>query len=352
VNKYKLFPIVLMVLVLGILSISANNVFAQHEIDPETWIEMRKMFRKKGPTLTIEEDIAALAGPDAKRAGPRLIDRGTDALPAVHGALRSPEVDPRHAQRLLQVLRFIGNKSSVPVVIELLKDDRKKLLRRDALLVLAYIPPTNESAALVIGIAKDEKEPWFTRRMAYTWFGLHLDSRGRPFAESLRSDPDPEKRGAGLFVLARLGDKTVLEPVTRIFADGTPANLRDTLLLSLAEITTPEEFEQRAPASLAWSDGYKEALLYAQYSAAGPQEKIPLCQKMLRSGTPGHRELGVRCLLDSGHAKDLRPYAAVELEAPGRDALIRNDIRKAGWRIIDTDDEFSIVPAGPDKTLL
>jgi hypothetical protein len=72
---------------------------------------------------------------------------------------------------------------------------------------------------------------------------------------------------------------------------------------------------------------------------------------MLRSQTPGHRELAVRYLLEKGHASDLRPYAAVDLEAPGRAALIRNDIRKAGWRIIDSDDEFKIVPVNSVRTL-
>jgi hypothetical protein len=156
---------------------------------------------------------------------------------------------------------------------------------------------------------------------------------------------DPEKRAAGLFVLARLGEKAVLEPVSRMLASGPPANSRDTLMSALAEITTPEEFQRRVPSSLAWSSGYKEALLYARYLAEGPQEKIPLCLQMLRSPTPGHRELAVRCLLENGHANDLRPPAALDLEAPGRAALIRNEIRKAGWRIIDKDDEFVIEPA-------
>jgi hypothetical protein len=35
------------------------------------------------------------------------------------------------------------------------------------------------------------------------------------------------------------------------------------------------------------------------------------------------------------------------MEAPGRAALLRNEIRKAGWRIIDTDTEFRIEPAQP-----
>ena len=340
-----LLPLLSLVLIIGLLSSSPHNIFAQHEIVPENWIEMRKMFRNKGPIPTIEEDVAALAGGDGDRVGPRLIDRGPVALPVIHAALRSPEIEPLHALRLLQVMGYLSEKSSVSVVLELIKKDKKSPLRRDALFILALLPVTEESAALIIDIATDINENWNTRRMAFTWFGLHRDPRGRRYAESLRADPDPERRTAGLFVLARLGDKTVLEPVSQMLASGPPANSRDALMFALAEITTPEEFEGRAPSSLAWSRGYIESLIYARYIAAGPQEKIPLCLEMLHSQTPGHRELAVRYLLENGYARSLRPYAAIDLEAPGRAALIRNEIRKAGWRIIDTDDEFKIEAA-------
>lgn len=328
-----------------------HRASAQHEIDPETWIEMRKMFRnKKGPVPAITEDIDALAGGDAKRAGPRLIDRGPEVLPAVHAALRSPDVKPQHAQRLLSVMRSIGDKTSVPVVLELLKKDKNSPLRRDALLVLALLPATEDSAALIIDIANAVNETWNTRRMAFTWFGLHRDPRGEPYAKALLSDPDPEKQTSGLFVLARLGDKTVLEPISRLLAAGPPANSRDTLMYALAEITTPGEFELRAPSSLAWSQGYKDSLLYTCYRASGPHERIPLCVKLLHAQLPGLMELSVRCLLENGHANDLRPHAALDLEAPGRDALIRNEIRKAGWSIIDTDNEFRIEPSKSGNT--
>jgi hypothetical protein len=335
----------ILVLIIGLLSSSPHTILAQHEIAPENWIEMRKIFRNKGPIPTIKEDVAALAGSDAARAATRLIDRGPDALPAIHAALRSPEIEPLHALRLLQVMGSLADKSSISVVLEILKKDKNSPLRRDALYILALLPVTEESATFIIDIANDVNERWNTRRMAFTWFGLHRDPRGRRYAESLRADPDPEKQTAGLFVLARLGDKTVLEPVSQLLASGPPANSRDALMLALAEITTPEEFERRAPSSLAWSDGYKESLIYARYIAAGPKEKIPLCLEMLRSQTPGQRELAVRYLLDNGYAVNLRPYAALDIEAPGRAALIRNEIRKAGWRIIDTDDEFTIEPS-------
>jgi hypothetical protein len=346
-----LLPLLFLVLIIGLLSSSIHHGFAQHKIVPENWIEMRKMFRNKGPLPTIEEDIAALAGGDGGRAATRLIDRGPEALPAVHTALRSPEIEPLHALRLLQIMGSLAEKSSVSVVLELLKKDKKSPLRRDALYILALLPVTEESAALIIDIANDVNEKWNTRRMAFTWFGLHRDPRGRRYAESLRADPDPERRASGLFVLARLGDKTVLEPVSQLLASGPPANSRDALMFALAEITTPEEFERRAPSSLAWSRGYKESLLYARYIASGPQKQIPLCLEMLRSQTPGHRELAVRYLLENGHASDLRPHAALDLETPDRAALIRNEIRKAGWRIIDTDDEFNIEPANNVRIL-
>ncbi len=319
------------------------KVCAQHQIDPETWIEMRKMFRPKGPAPTIEEDIAALGGPEARRAGPRLIDRGPAALPAVHKALQSPEVELRQAQVLLQVIRDIGDKSSVPVVLEFMKNSKGILLRRDALLVLAFLPPTEKSANRIITISKDESEAWYTRRMAFSWFALHRDPRGRLYAEKFLADPDPEKRAAGLIVLAHLGDNNILEPLSSMLAAAPPANYRNGLMRALAQLTTPEEFLSRAPASLEWSQGYRDSLLYTRYITAELEEKIPFCRDMVRAQSPGYRELGVRCLLESGHAMDLRPYAAVDLEAPGHDALIRNEIRKAGWRIIDTDEEFSII---------
>ncbi len=317
---------------------------AQHAISPEVWIEMRKMYRDKIPQSSIKEDITALSGNDARRAGPRLIDRGPEVLPAVHEALLLPNVEPRHAQRLLQIMRTIGDTSSVPVILKLLQDNPKTPLRRDALLALALLPATKDAQLFITDIAASSNEPWNTRRMAFTWFGLHRDTTGRPFAEEILTDPDLEKRTAGLYVLARLGDMSAIEPINSILTEGAPANSRDALMTSLAELVSPEEFIKRAPSSLSWSSGYKNSLLYARYLQADKSTKPAICREMLNSGLPGHLGIAVRCLLESGHANDLRPYAAISLEAPGREALIRNEIRKAGWHIIDTDEKFDIVP--------
>jgi HEAT repeat protein len=332
---------------LSLVLLLATPVAAQHQIDPENWIEMRKMYREKHPATSIAEDVAALAGPDARRAGPRLIDRGAEVLPLVHAALLAPDVEPRHAMGLLQVIGPLAEESSVPVVLELLRRDPRIPFRRDALLILTSLPVTDAAADYIAQLAADDDEPWRTRRMAFAWYGLQRDPRGRPAAEALRTSPEPERRVAGLFVLARLGDETVLEPISEILATGATANSRDTLFMALAELTSPEEFERRVPEGFAGSRGYKDSLRYARYRTGSPAERPALCLEMLHAQMPGHREVAVRCLLDSGRAADLRPYAAVDLEAPGRDALVRNEIRRAGWRVVDTDTEFDIVPGAP-----
>ncbi|MEN8142840.1 MAG: HEAT repeat domain-containing protein [Thermodesulfobacteriota bacterium] len=339
----------LLILPLGIILISTFSPVippakAGHQLSPEAWIEIRKMYRQKIPPTTIAEEITALTGNGARQAGPKLIDRGNKALPDIHEALLQPDLPPLEGLRLLQVIGPIGGKSSVPVLLKILRSNPDSPLRRDMLLTLAKLPTTVNAAKFITALAADEKEPWKTRRMAFTWFGLHRDKRGLVFAETLKNDPDPGRQAAGIYVLARLEDRSVLDSINRIFTTGAPANLRDTLMISIAELTSPEEFKRLAPSSLNWSSGYKNALTYSRYREAKHDEKKDICQEMLKSSSPGHLTLAVRCLLESGNAEALRPHAALSLEAPGRDALIRNEIRKAGWQIIDTDDEFLILP--------
>ena len=44
-----LLPLLSLALIVALVSFSSHNAFAQHKVDPETWVEMRKMFRGKGP---------------------------------------------------------------------------------------------------------------------------------------------------------------------------------------------------------------------------------------------------------------------------------------------------------------
>ena len=67
-----------------------------------------------------------------------------------------------------------------------------------------------------------------------------------------------------------------------------------------------------------------------------------VCREMLRAETLGHLGLGVRCLLELGLEDELLPYIALDLESPGRAVLLAAEVRKAGYRVIDTDEEFRI----------
>ena len=156
VHSVGLFPLFDWAVFLALTLGAAHIVVAQHQMDAESWIEMRKMFREKGPTPTIEEDVAALAGDGARSAGPRLIDRGPEVLPAVHAALLAPDVEPRHALTLLQVIGPLSHESSVAVLLELLRRDEKNPLRRDTLLILAMLPATDDAAVYIHGVASND----------------------------------------------------------------------------------------------------------------------------------------------------------------------------------------------------
>ena len=56
--------VVARVFFLAIVLGAAPAAVAQHELEPEAWIEMRKMFRAKEPTPTIEQDVAAEVSSD------------------------------------------------------------------------------------------------------------------------------------------------------------------------------------------------------------------------------------------------------------------------------------------------
>jgi len=321
---------------------------AQHEFDPETWIALRHELGPKGPVPPVAEDIAALAlGRDsAKRAGPRLIARGPEILPDLHAALLEPGTSAEQAFLLLQVLRSIGDSSSVSPIITALKRDPDHL-HKAGFLALSMLPPTDEAVAFATALAEREDESWRKRRMAFTYFGMQRDSRGRKWAEPLLASEDPEQRAAGLFVLARLGDAGALEPITQLLAEGATPNSRGSLMFALAELVGPEEFLTRAPSGFEWSSDYREPLHYATARAGSETERPAACVKLLRAMLPGLKGVGVRCLLERGLEKELLPPLALDMEVPGLPALLRAELRKAGYQLIDTESEFRITRAEP-----
>ena len=277
-----LLPLLFLVLIIGLLSSSPHHVFAQHEIAPENWIEMRKMFRNKGPIPTLKEDVAALAGGDGKRAahpinGPRpWSTAGCSCRPKItrNWAITRPSPSSGDGSLLPRKAPFLSFLSSS-------KKTKKVLCAAMLFYILALLPVTEESAALIIDIATDVNEKWNTRE----WHAHGSDSTVTHadvvtlshFARSW-----PGKTSRRLIVLARLGDKTVLEPISQLLAAGAPP-IYEALMLALAEITTPEEFERRAPSCLAWSRRYKNLCFMRDILLADHKKKFPLCLEMLRS---------------------------------------------------------------------
>ncbi len=294
------------------------------------------------------EDVAALAsGPGAKAAAARLVERGPEALPALHAALLASDTEPRRIASIMQVLAAIGDASSVAPIVELAEGYPERWILKPAFLALTALPQTEASAAFAARIADNPSEAWSVRQGVLAYFGMHRDPRGRRWAEPLVDARDPVRRAAALFVLARLGDREALGPILELLEDGAPPSARVALLMGLAELVDAEDFAYRAPAELSWTREYKSALRYAQYRTAEGALRADACRAMLRAATPGHSELGVRCLLELGREEDLLPYIALDLADPQRPAMLKADIRKAGYRVVDTGDGISIEPARP-----
>jgi HEAT repeat protein len=325
----------------------ADGASAQHEIDPETWVQMRKMVVREGPEPSVAEDIAALENfrGAARHAGPRLIERGPEILPELHAALLVPDAPAPQLIQLLQVLGGIGDARSVEPVVRFAEQYPERRMLKDVFLVLAMLPQTEASDAFAVRVAENADETWYVRRMIFTYFGMHRDPRGLEWAEALLDHRDPERRAAALFLLARLGQDRARDPIAQMLKEGAPPNARGALLLALAELVGPSEFEALAPTALSWSDEYRDSLRYTKYRTTSGAERATVCREMLRAELPGHMGLAVRCLLEQGLAHELHPYVALDLEVPGRPALLKSELRRAGYRVIDTEDEFRIEPA-------
>ncbi len=297
---------------------------------------------------SVAQDIAALAAEaGAQRAAARLVERGSVALPELYAALRAPDAQTPQLARLMEVLAAIGDASSVAPIAEVAARHPEPWILKPALRALAALPQTDASLALAARIAGNASETWSVRRLAFDYFATHRDARGRQWADPLLDADDPERRAAALFLLARLGDEEALGPILDLLRHGVPPRARAALLLGMAELLDASDFEYRSPPELSWSREYQSALRYARYRSAEGAQRAEACREMLRASAPGHAALGVRCLLEIGRSEDLLPYLALDGEAPTRTARLKAEIRKAGYRLIESEGGLRIEPAAP-----
>lgn len=295
---------------------------------------------------SIADDIAALgsSGSRQTRAALRLLRRGAASLPALHRAVRSPDTDARKRAEIIALLGDLGDPSSVDVLLEVeAAHAGEPGIRRDVVRALGELPPTPAGIALLTRVLGDPSEPTRIRRQALVALAIQRDPRGRTWAIKYRDDPDIELRAAALFLAASLGDRTAAEPITLLLREQPSASYRYGLLLGLAELLDPGEFETHAAPAQRFESDYASAHRIARFRSGGADTRAALFREMLASSYPNERRLAVRDRLAREQLAELTSLLADwEHVAPPVRATLAGEIHRAGYRITERDRQLVI----------
>lgn len=294
----------------------------------------------------ITADISALSGPRSRsaRAALQLLERAPESVPALHQAVLSQDTDARERSRLIALLLELGDRRSVDVLLQAVEAHPEEPgLRVSVLRALGELPQTEASFAFATRTLENAQETPRLKRQALVYFATQRDPRGRKWAERFRDDPDLDLRVAALYLAASLGDETALEPISELLREQPGASFRYALLLGLAELVDPAEFERRATPAQPRSDEYESALRIATLRSAGTERRVALALEMLESQFPNERRIAMRALLESNALDELslllEKWGAVPAYTR---ASVAAELYRGGYRIVEKDRHLAI----------
>ncbi len=288
---------------------------------------------------SIEADIAALStsGHRSSQAAERLLRRGESSLEPLHHAVRAPNTSTRERFNIIALLAELGDPRSVGVVIEVATTHEPALIR-DVLRALGSMPPGPQSFAFLERVLSDPGTSARNRGQALVALVLQRELRGASWAARHREAADVELRAAALFLAASLGDATALEPVTALIAAQPGASFRYSMLLALAELADPTDFEVRAAPARAFEHEYDSAHRIARFRSGDAAVRADLFRPMLMSRFPHERRLAVRDLLARGQLAELDSLLEEwQHVAPRVRVTVAAELHRAGYRIAERD---------------
>jgi HEAT repeat protein len=303
---------------------------------------------KLAPTSEVAErqkevaaDIAALSGSGSRqtKAALRLLERAPESLPSMHRAVLSPDTSARERGRLIALLLDLGDPRSVDVLLRIAHAyPNEPGLRIDVLRALGELPQTVESFQFAADTLADPNRIPRVRRQALMYFAMQREPRGRERAERFRNDPDLDMRATALYLLASLGDVTAVDPIAKLLREQPKPSIRYGLLLALAKLVDPEEFEEQVGSVPPRGDEYDSALRIAMLRTAPQQDRVTLAREMLESEFPNERRIAMRALLDENALNQLTPLLSKWWRVPAHvRASVAAEIYRGGYRIVEKD---------------
>jgi HEAT repeat protein len=298
------------------------------------------------PAEPIAQNLADFfgGGSRATRAAVRLAERAPESLPALHAALLAADTGDRERSEMIALLHEIGDRNSVRVLLELARTHPEQpWLSVDVLRALGELPPSPSASLFALEILEGPNATPRLRRQALASLARQRDPSGRVWANRYRKDADVELRASALFLAAALGDRSALEPVTNLLEQQPRSSIRYGLLLALAELADPAEFEKRAAPARFDKRMYASALRIARLRSGDARERSALFHEMLNSRYPIERRIAMRDLLGRDALDELAPLLENWWQvSPAVRITVAGELHRAGHRLVERDRRVQI----------
>jgi len=284
----------------------------------------------------------------AKRAAGWLVLAGPDALPYMHEALLDATSTAKFKYKLISMLGVIGDQSSIKPVLKTLLAD-PDLVHKVAFLSLSHMPVTDEAFSFVEKQLINSKSNK-VKQSALVYFAQEKESRAKKWIDQYSDTADPGLRLAALYLAARLRDQRAKDSIITLLMDNPDRSDQGLLLRSLAELVSPDEFQETIKKSEInpTSKEYYEALWLSEYRNATSTEKAEAARKLLQSEYLWDRREAVQYLIGQNRADILEhflladprvelPYM-VEVQGSHVGQLVVLEAKKMGYLIEETDE--------------
>ena len=298
----------------------------------------------------IKKNIEQLSsgGFEAKRAAGWLVLAGSDALPYMHEVLLDATSTAKFKYKLIFMLGVIGDQSSIQPVLKTLLAD-PDLVHKDVFLSLSHMPVTDEAFSFVEKQLINSNSNK-VKQSALVYFAQEKESRAKKWIDQYSDTTDPELRLTVLYLAARLHDQRAKGSIIALLMDNPDRSDQGVLLRSLAELVSPDEFQEAIKRCEInpTSKKYYEALWLSEYRNATSAKKAEAARKLLQSEYLWDRREAVQYLISRNRVDILEPFLLadprvelsymVEVQGSHVGQLIVLEAKKMGYLIEETDE--------------
>lgn len=246
------------------------------------------------------------------------------------------------------MLGVIGDKSSIQPVLKTLQVN-PDLVHKDVFLSLSHMPVTDEAFSFVEKQLINSNSNKM-KQSALVYFVQEKESRAKKWIDQYSDTTDPNLRIAVLYLAARLHDQGAKDSIIALLMDNPSKSDQGVLLRSLAELVSPDEFQEAIKKSeiSPTSKKYYEALWLSEYRNATSAKKAEAAQKLLQSEYLLDRREAVQYLIGRNRVDILEHFLLadpmvelsymVEVHGSHVGQLIVLEAKKMGYLIEETND--------------